>query len=69
MKDLGTTSRILGIKISRGKMNGKFWLSQKSYIEKLLDKFNMGKAKSMSSPLRSHPKLNSKQSPSSEKEK
>ncbi|RVX03577.1 Retrovirus-related Pol polyprotein from transposon TNT 1-94 [Vitis vinifera] len=48
MKDLGTTSRILGVKISRGKMNGKFWLSQKSYIEKLLDKFNMGKAKEFS---------------------
>ena len=69
MKDLGTTSRILGIKISRGKMNGKFWLSQKSYIEKLLDKFNMGKAKPVSSPLGSHLKLSSKQSPSSEKEK
>ncbi|KAL6335550.1 hypothetical protein AAG906_030679 [Vitis piasezkii] len=40
-----------------------------SYIEKVLDKFNMGKAKPVSSPLGSHLKLSSKQSPSSEKEK
>ena len=69
MKDLGSASQILGIKISRDRTNGKLWLSQKSYIEKVLDKFNMGKAKPVSSPLRSHLKLNSKHSPSSEKEK
>ena len=34
MKDLGSTSQILGIKISKDKMNGKLWLSQESYIEK-----------------------------------
>ena len=69
MKDLGPTSQILDIKISRDRTNEKLWLSQESYIEKLLDKFNMGKAKSMSSPLGSYLKLSSKQSPSSEKEK
>ena len=68
MKDLGSTSQILGIKISKDKMNGKLWLSQESYIEKVLDKFSMGKAKPVSS-LGSHLKLSSKQSPSSEKEK
>ena len=45
------------------------WLSQESHIKKVLDKFNMGKAKPMSSLLGSHLKLSSKQSPSSEKEK
>ena len=69
MKDLGSASQILGIKISRDRTNGKLWLSQESYIEKVLDKFNMGKAKPVSSPLGSHLKLGSKQSPSSEKEK
>ncbi|KAL6344420.1 hypothetical protein AAG906_039676 [Vitis piasezkii] len=49
--------------------NGKLWLSQENYIEKVLDKFNMGKAKPVNSPLGSHLKLSSKQSPSSEKEK
>ena len=43
MKDLGFANQILGIKISRDRMNGKLWLSQESYIEKVLDKFNMGK--------------------------
>ena len=69
MKDLGSASQILGIKISRDRTNGKLWLSQENYIKKVLDKFNMGKAKPVSSPLGSHLKLSSKQSPSSEKEK
>ena len=69
IKDLGPTSQILGIKISRDKTNGKLCLSQESYIEKVLDKLNMGKAKLMSSSLGSHLKLSSKQSPSNEKEK
>ena len=69
MKDLGLANLILGTKISQDMMTGKLQLCQESYIEKVLDKFNMGKAKPVSSPLRSHPKLNSKQSPSSEKEK
>ena len=69
MNDLGSASQILSIKISRDRTNGKLWQSQESYIEKVLDKFNMGKAKPMSSPLGSHLKLSSKQSPSSEKEK
>ncbi|KAL6313001.1 hypothetical protein AAG906_012438 [Vitis piasezkii] len=64
-----SASQILGIKISRNKTNGKLWLSQESYIEKVLGKFNMGKAKPVSSSLGSHLKLSSKQSPSSEKEK
>ena len=67
MKDLGSTSQILSIKISQDRTYRKLWLSQESYIEKVLDKFNMGKAKLVSSPLGSHLKLSSKQSPSSEK--
>ena len=69
MKDLGSASQILDIKISQYRTNKKLWLSQESHIKKVLDKFNMGKAKPMSSLLGSHLKLSSKQSPSSEKEK
>ena len=69
MKHLGSVRQILGINISRDRTNGKLWLSQESYIEKVLDKFNMGKAKPVSSPLGIHLKLSSKQSPSSEKKK
>ena len=43
MKDLGPASQILGINISRDRTNRKLRLSQESYIEKVLDKFNMGK--------------------------
>ena len=67
--DLGSANQILGTKISRDRTNEKLWLSQESYIEKVLDKFNMGKTKPVSFPLGSHLKLSSKQSPSSEKEK
>ena len=69
MKDLRFASQILGIKISWDMTNGKLWLSQESYMKKVLDKFNTGKAKLVSCPLGSHLKLSSKQSPSSEKEK
>ena len=45
------------------------YLKKTIYIEKFLDKFNIGKTKPVSSPLGSHLKLSSKHSPSSEKEK
>jgi hypothetical protein len=43
MKDLGPAKQILGMKISHDRKKGKLWLSQESYIEKVLDMFNMGK--------------------------
>ena len=60
MKDLGSTKQILGMKISRDRKNMKLWLSQESYIEKVLERFNMSKAKVVCSPLVSHLKLSSK---------
>ena len=57
MKDLGPANQILGIKISLDMTNGKLWLSQESYIDKVLDKFNMDKTKPVSSLLGSHLKL------------
>ncbi|PKI57097.1 hypothetical protein CRG98_022491 [Punica granatum] len=69
MKDLGPAKQILGMHISRDRSSGKIWLSQEKYIEKILDRFNMGNAKPVSSPLASHFKLSSKQCPTSEKEK
>lgn len=69
MKDLGPTKQILGMKIICDKKNGKLWLSQKRYIEKVLERFNMSNAKPIVSPLGSHFKLSCKQSLSSEKEK
>ncbi|CAL9021277.1 unnamed protein product [Prunus brigantina] len=69
MKDLGPAKRILGMSISRDRKNRKLRLSQESYIEKVLKRFNMDKAKPVSTPFPSHFKLSSKQSPTCEKEK
>ena len=69
MKDLGQAKQILGMKISRDRKNEKLWLSQENYIERVLERFNMSKAKPVSSPLAGHFKLSSKQCPTSEKEK
>ncbi|PKI57905.1 hypothetical protein CRG98_021693 [Punica granatum] len=66
MKDLGPAKQILGMHISRDRSKGKIWLSQEKYIEKILDRFNMGNAKPVSSPLASHFKLSSKQCPTTE---
>ncbi|CAJ2642124.1 unnamed protein product [Trifolium pratense] len=69
MKDLGPTKQILGMRISRDRKNGKLWLSQHNYIEKVLERFNMSKAKPVSTPLAGHLKLSSEQCPTSEKDK
>ena len=69
MKDLGPTKQILGMKIVRDREKGQIWLSQESYIEKVLERFNMHKAKPVGSPFANHFKLSSKQCPTSEKDK
>ena len=56
------------MKISRDRSKKLLWLSQKRYIEKVLERFNMKDAKYVS-PLAGHHKLNSKQCPTSKKEK
>ena len=68
MKDLGSVKQILGMKISRDRKNRKPWLSQESYIEKVLKRFNMSKAKIVCSLLAWHLKLSSKQCPTSDKD-
>jgi len=58
MKDLGEARRILGIEIERDRVNGRVTLTQKAYLQKLLQKFLIGEeAKSVSSPLAPHFKL------------
>ncbi|KAF3661587.1 hypothetical protein FXO38_11598 [Capsicum annuum] len=49
--------------------NKKLWLSQEKYIQKVLQRFNMDKAKVVSTPLAMHFKLSMKQCPSSDDEK
>lgn len=69
MKDLGPAKQILGMKILRDRKAKKLWLSQEKYIEKVLQRFNMDKAKVVSTPLASHFKLSTAHSPSTTKEK
>lgn len=68
MKDLGPAKRILGMEIVRDRERKKLWLSQEKYTEKVLQRFNMLKAKPVSSPLAHHFKLSKKQSPETESE-
>ena len=69
MKNLGPAKQILSMKISRDRKVGKLWLSSEAYVERVLERFNMGKAKSVCSPLAGHFKLTSEHYPTSEKEK
>lgn len=69
MKDLGTASQILGLKIIRDRKTKRLWLSHEKYIEKVLQRFNMHKAKPVSTPLGAHFKLSNKQSPTTEEDK
>ena len=64
MKDLGTTKQILAKRITRDKKVLK--LSQEEYVKKVLSRFNMDRAKPVSTFLANHFHLSKNQSPSSE---
>jgi hypothetical protein len=51
MKDLCEASYVLGIEIHRDRRKGVLRLSQKSYIEKVLKKFNMHKCNPTPTPI------------------
>jgi hypothetical protein len=51
MKDLGEARFILGIEIHQDRMKGVLGLSQKTYIEKVLKKFNMHKCSASPAPI------------------
>jgi hypothetical protein len=51
MKDFGSTKKILGMKIQRDLCVGTLFLSQKSYIEKVLEKYNLSNCKAVATPL------------------
>ena len=69
MKELGPARQILGMQITRDKKAKKLWLSQERYVEKVLNRVNMEKAKPVSTPLTSHFKLSKKACPSTNEEK
>jgi hypothetical protein len=69
MKDLGTTKRILGMEIKRDRPNEKLYLSQRNFVEKVLNRFNMKDAKFVSTHLATKFKLSKEFCPQNEKEK
>jgi hypothetical protein len=69
MKDLGVAKQILGMKIIRDKASSTLKISQAEYVKKILSRFSMDEAKSVSTPLGSHFKLTKDQSPKTDQEK
>ena len=68
IKDLGPAKKILGMEISRDIKSRLLFLSQENYIKKVLHRFNMHDAKSVSTPIAPHFKLSALQCPSSDKD-
>ena len=54
MKELGMNHNILGKEIKRFRIEGKLVLQQTSYIEKILNKFNMNGGRRALLPMASH---------------
>ncbi|CAL8999389.1 unnamed protein product [Prunus brigantina] len=69
MTDLAEASYVLGIDISRDRKNGVLGLSQKSYIEKVLKRFNMQNCTGSDIPIAKVDKLSTEQAPKTEQEK
>ena len=56
------------MEIHRDRGSRKLWLSQQGYVEKVLDRFEMSKAKPVSTSLANHFKLSSLHCPKTDKE-
>ena len=51
MKDMGETSYVIGTKIHRDRFQRNLGLSQKVYIEKILERFGMKKCSPITAPI------------------
>eukprot|EP00253_Pinus_taeda_P006198 PITA_06198 len=69
MKYLGAEKHILGMEIHKDRKNGKLWLSQQKYVERVLEMFSMNNVKPVNVPLASHFKLSSVLSRRTDEEK
>ncbi|KAK9721225.1 Reverse transcriptase (RNA-dependent DNA polymerase) [Popillia japonica] len=63
IKDLGVATEILGIRIARDFKKGTLKLDQSSYIEKILNKFNMNGCKPVTTPADPNAKLDGNKQP------
>jgi len=70
MKNLGEANKVLGKEIERDRRSGKVSLTQKGYLQKVLQRFNIdGDTKSVSTPLAPHFKLKITMSPTTIEER
>lgn len=69
MKNLGQAKKILGIEISRNMKDRNLFLSQKTYISKLLSRYGMEECKPVTTPLASHFRLSAEECPKLDEEK
>lgn len=69
MKDLGEASFVLGIEIHRDRSRGFLGLSQRAYIDRVLEKFNMKTCAPGDVPIVVGDKLNKNQCPRNEVER
>ena len=68
MKDLGAAKKILGMEIHRDRTLGRLWLSQHSYVKRVLERFNMDNTKIVRTPLANHFRLSTCQCPKTDDE-
>ncbi len=57
MKDLGEAKVCLGLEITRDRQQKKLWLTQQSYMEKIVERFGMSESKPVPTPME-EPKSN-----------
>ena len=69
IKDLGEASFVLGIEIHRNRSHGLFDLSQRAYVDRILERFNMQQCKQGIAPVCKGDKLSLSQCPHSDFEK
>jgi hypothetical protein len=69
MKDLGAAKKILGMTITRDRKKREITLSQKQYIDKVVERFGMADAKVTPIPLAGHFRLSSELCPKTQEEK
>ena len=70
MKDLGEAKKNLDMEINRDRERGELWLSQKQYLQKVLQRFGIHEdTKPVSTPLAPHLKLSSCLSPTTDEER
>ena len=69
MKYLGAAKKNLGMEIHRDRSVRKLCLSQKKYIDRVLERFGKQNVKPMSTPLIAHFRLSAVMSPQNDEEK